>query len=651
MSKRNVYLCQVNHRYGRSVFLPYSVGLLQAYAQTFDGIRDNYDFKELIFLREPVKDVVARMDNPDVFAASLYIWNSRYTLALAREVSRAYPKCLVVLGGPHVPNDPPPDWFQKHPSVHALIHGEGEVTFADLLLERNLPHPDYRTVKGLSHRGPWDLVTTNAPRPRLSDLEKLPSPYLSGVFDGIVSDPRFTYQVTSETHRGCPYQCTFCDWGSNLLAKVRKFSDDRILAEYEWAAKHSVEMLYNADANYGMFERDVELTRRMVEVKRRTGYPQKFRAAYAKNSGERVFQISKMLNDAGMSKGTTLSFQSLDEGTLVNIKRKNIDMSNFRELMARYNGEGIPTYSELIVGMPGETYDTFASGIERLLDAGQHSGLNVYTAELLPNSEMSRPDYREKHGIKSVEVPQLFYHATPGEDPHREYYEIVTATSTLPESDWLRCQLFSWAVQTLHCLGLTQYVARFAKDYCHVPYREFYEDLIQWAEDNPSTVLGVVYSWACDFYRGMQKGELSDPVDLRFGNVSWPPEEFAFLKIVTEWKRFYRELRTWLVTDLIPQWDEDTTAIIDGVVCYQRAVLKIPAAVTNLTRTQHREIICPQEWDIRKWFADGLMEKTNTPFRVRHERVYDNLEEYAREIVWYNRKGGNMLETNVTVVE
>jgi hypothetical protein len=1033
MSRQNVYLAQVNHRYGRSVFLPYSVGLLQAYAQGQPDLNDAYDFKELIFLREPIKDVVGRMDNPAVFAASLYIWNAKYTAALTEAVRWAFPKCLIVLGGPHVPNDVPKTWFWRAAGGDVVIHGEGEETFAEILrhnllvggawlhgTEGYIHNGEIKgampEVQGITFKGPWDSPWKTSPRPRLNDLDKLPSPYLTGVFDRLMADPRFTYQMSSETHRGCPYQCTFCDWGSNLLAKVKKFSDERIIAEYEWGAKHQIEMLYNCvaegteitspfgpipieclyncdaivgwdedtqqetnntmldvvfsgvkdilrieheqgylettpdhriyteqgwkradelrlgdkvlsrvrkengskaqeeqsllagmlgtftgtdqsgtegppqrelrsctrgrsgthaveatrtqerdsserleyqtqvglcvdagqeepnepdgfghqarvfceplredakildrsrmgsrssgesrearkrvretvdsilstqgspvqvlrgleflgrlpmpiredqeprfcidatrsspvesvcreeqtcrtrprallaqghqgrtegivrlsrggmesihrlgryslerspsgkdssvcwstvqaivpagrartydvihaipthnffangilvancDANYGMFERDVELTRRMVDVKKRTGYPVKFRAAYAKNSGERVFQISKMLNDAGMSKGTTLSFQSLDEGTLVTIKRKNIDMSNFKGLMSRYNQEGIPTYSELIVGMPGETYDTFAAGIDKILDAGQHSGINVYTAELLPNSEMSQPEYREKHGIKSAIVPQLFYHATPGEDPHREYYEIVTATGTLPEGDWLRCQLFSWAVQTLHCLGLVQCVARFLRGYAKVPYRAFYEALLDWGQKNPHSVWGKNLLWAEDFFGGMQHGELNDPVDLRFGNVSWPPEEFGFLKIVTERNWFYRELRRAMGTLDIPK-DEIMGEILDDLFRYQQSVLRVPYVEVSAF---------PQRYDIHGFLnglGDGQLSATvqgDQPLigadtrlhSVVHGNVHQNLEDYAREVVWYGRKGGAFLEKNVVV--
>ena len=102
--------------------------------------------------------------------------------------------------------------------------------------------------------------------------------------------------------------------------------------EYDWMAKNRIEVLYNCDANYGLFPEDQELTDALVETKARTGWPKKFRAAYAKNSNERVFDIAKKLNDAGMSKGVTLSLQSLDDLTLDLIKRRNMKINDFSSL-------------------------------------------------------------------------------------------------------------------------------------------------------------------------------------------------------------------------------------------------------------------------------------------------------------------------------
>jgi radical SAM superfamily enzyme YgiQ (UPF0313 family) len=607
--KLKVWLCQVNNTFGLSAFLPYSVGLLQAYALKDDVVREHYEFCGFVFLREDIASCVARMGRVDVFAASLYIWNANYTKALAKAVKEANPDCLIVLGGPHVPVRSE-GFFQQHPWADVLIHYEGEETFREVLKER-LGNPSivtgpipYSEVKGVSVRLPFSNDTHKTPdRPRMTDLDRIPSPYLTGLFAGLMKLD-YDWHGSSETSRGCPYSCSFCDWGSNILAKVKAFSTERLVEEYDWMGRHSIDLLYNCDANYGILARDLDLTERMIKVKQKYGYPNKFRAAYAKNSNEKVFQISKMLNDAGMSKGTTLSFQSMDDATLRIVKRKNIEVKDFKSLMTRYREHNIPTYSEIIVGLPGETYDSFADGLDTLLEAGQHESINVYTCEVLPNSEMNHPEYKEKHGIKTVVTPQLFYHATPSQDPYREEYELVIETKALPPDDWMKCQLFAWIVQSFHCLGLTRLVAIFMRHYAGMRYREFYAALLNHAKSQSIvTVLYRLILEAHRFYSEMREGRTPELIDLRFGNITWPPEEYTYLLACVNAGEFYDCIFGFLASGLV----------LEGV----------PVSVDT---------------------ADAIIE-----FQTRHLAFprEGEEEEWAKREVWYGRKGKTTLTDDV----
>ena len=200
IAKKRIWLAQVNSLFGRSCFLPYSCGILQAYAQSIPEIREAYDFCGFAFIREPIEDVVRRMGRVDVFGGSVYCWNAAYTLALAKAVKEANPGCLVVLGGPHVPNKSE-GYFVKHPFADVLVHGEGEETFAELLLGRIGLHGP---VDGISFKGCSSSTVKTNPRPRKDNLDELPSPYLTGVFDELMRQP-YEFHASQETHRGCPF--------------------------------------------------------------------------------------------------------------------------------------------------------------------------------------------------------------------------------------------------------------------------------------------------------------------------------------------------------------------------------------------------------------------------------------------------------------
>ncbi len=77
-----------------------------------------------------------------------------------------------------------------------------------------------------------------AARDRIADLDSLPSPVLTGLFDGFIPAGGERAGLILETNRGCPYGCTFCDWGSATLSRIRQFDLDRVFAELDWCAEH-----------------------------------------------------------------------------------------------------------------------------------------------------------------------------------------------------------------------------------------------------------------------------------------------------------------------------------------------------------------------------------------------------------------------------
>ena len=626
--KRNVYLAQVNNRYGRSAFLPYSVGLLHAYAQGDEEIRSSYRFPEILWWREPPDTVVSRMREwpPDVLGVSCYIWNWEYSKALSSAVKREYPGCLVVAGGPHVPEDVPVGFFQYHPFFDILVHHEGELSFA-LILKGRLADDAIPQVPGTTFPN-RDGTARSIPSASRTQLERIPSPYLTGVFDELITKPNVDWDASQETHRGCPYACTFCDWGSAVFTKVRRFPEDRIYTEYEWMAAHGIGLLYNCDANYGLFPRDVELTQQLAALKQQHGFPQQFRAAYAKNSNKRVVQIGKILNDAGMCKGVTLSFQSLDPHTLRLIKRKNMDINDFSGLVATYKAAGIPTYTELILPLPGETYDSFCDGVDTLLDAGQHDALNIYPCMILPNSEMSQPGHRELHGIQSVVVPDLGDHTVPANDPYQETKGLVVATATMPLEDWRRAYVFGLIVQGFHSMGLTQYAAITVRAFA-VTYRQFYE--------RPIIQIPDAARRAGESADRLAGGEPVTEVLPLFGSTTWTPEESLFLTCIqddSQRAELRLELKKLLV-DLLRNCTSDPEGLARDVMVFQDAIVANPQSPRRQTVSLR--------YDLPTFFASNdveyLLHERPGKFEFSHPSAYGgDYERYAREVVWYGRK-------------
>jgi len=168
------------------------------------------------------------------------------------------------------------------------------------------------------------------------------------------------------------------------MNKMRRHDLDKTIQEIEYMGTHKVEDIYISDCNFGIFKRDLELAKKLVESKKKYGYPKRVRIQFAKNSNDTVFEISKLLHDNDMLWGTTLSMQSVDMNVLEAVARQHIGISNYKKLKDRYLEARIPTYTELILGLPLETRDSFINGICTLFDIGIHDDIRVFELALLP---------------------------------------------------------------------------------------------------------------------------------------------------------------------------------------------------------------------------------------------------------------------------
>ena len=202
-----------------------------------------------------------------------------------------------------------------------------------------------------------------------------------------------------ETNRGCPYGCTFCDWGSATASKIRKFDLDRVLAELEWTAKAKTAAISIADANFGLFPRDVDIARKAAALKKETGYPRGFGGNYAKNTVTHMRQIIDVLAEGNILSLGTLSLQSMDENTLDVINRANIKTEKYDALAVEMRNSDLALTAELMMGLPGSTLHSFREDLQQCIDRELPARVNMTT--LLVNSPMNDPEYIKKHEIKT----------------------------------------------------------------------------------------------------------------------------------------------------------------------------------------------------------------------------------------------------------
>ncbi len=628
-------MVQPNSQYGNSVYFPYAAGSLIAYAFKNESIESEYSFKGFVYKKIDIDKVLASMEEPCFVGFSCYVWNYEYNKVLAQKIKEKYPQCKIAFGGHQVNRDSD---VLKTDFVDYCLFGEGEEIFKKLLLSF-IGKESIEKIPNIMYKKDGEIFFTEKMR---VDIPERISPYLEGYFDELVEKEELAFSAILETNRGCPNKCAFCDWG-NEKAKVRLYDIETVRAEIDWMSEKKIEYCYCADANFGLFERDEDIIEYMIEKHDENGFPEKFQATYSKNNSETVFRINKRLNDVGMCKGATLSFQSLHQHVLDNIYRKNMPIESFHELMSLYNKNGIGAYSEIILGLPGETYESFRDGMEQLLEGGQHMSINFFNCELLMNSIMNDPEYMKKYEIEYAVTEQHQYHVVPNRKDITEFSRIVVSTSTMSKEMWIKSNIFAVFVRAFHNLGLLQCLAIYLYHEKKIKYSDFYSDLILYAQENPENICGKIHLWLEEKYKEVlsNSGSLTCTEDA-YGELTWPLDEGAFLKAMKDRDIFYEETKEFLIKYF------DDKELFENLLSYQKNIVKNP---------YFKGTVLSLNYDFYSYFSN-IYSNTYKPLKKRKHSIKidssdtpSDLPEYAKRVVWYGRKGGQNIIKKIEYID
>ena len=636
--KKNVYFVQADITVdvkGKSAYLPYTAGVLVASAFQSDAVKEKCCFKEFIFYRENIEAVVSRLVEPAFMGFSCYSWNSEYNKRLAKAVKDKFPDCLIVFGGHDVPDDF--ELLKENNFIDVLCHGEGEETIRNLLEAYSLDKT-FENVANISYRVSEGEYSRTHSAPQLT-LD-YPSPYLEGWFDDIIrSHPDTTFNATMETSRGCSHRCAYCDWADSK-SKTRFAPFERLIKEMRWMSKHKIAFVWGADANFGLNDRDLEIVDELIKIKNETGYPERIRWNYAKNNFENVFTIVKKLKDCNLDRiGATLSFQSLSPEVLKNIGRANASLDFYKELLAAYRKENMRCYSEMILGMPGETYESFTKGIATLFEIGQHFVFDVYSCIVLPNARMNQPGYIKKHGIKTVRQEMLRDHASASSFDIPEYNNIIVETNTMSREMWIRSTVFYWMTKMLHGSGFIRAFAIYLYYEMGIGYDKFYDEVLDYFEENKDLFVSSLYSEVKNRTEDISLGKKINALVFKpSGDIHWTECEYVALKALEKFDLFFEEMEPFLKKFNIP---ED---VYNDLMAYQKAIIRRPG-------DKEQEISL--KYDLHNYFERiylneyHKLEKREHKLLLTDSTVYDNWPDFSRFVVWYGKMGWSSYKDNI----
>ena len=443
---------------------------------------------------------------PDIIGFSNYIWNSSLTDVYLKTIKEICPNTITVAGGPNFPTDlkEQNEYLSKRPWIDFYIVKEGEHAFYSLinyLIDKKITKIQEINEKNYSDElsdlpnlvfKKNNIFVSSKRIERIMDLSEIPSPYLSGRLDEFLDGKLLPI---TQTNRGCPFTCTFCTEGQSYWTKVRRKPRDIVEGEVKYISnkmnslpvtKKRTDLLI-ADSNFGMFEEDLDTCRVIADEQKKNNYPKYINVATGKNKKERVLEAAKIVNGAMKLAG---SVQSLDPEVQENIKRKNISSDQVVDMALKSSEIGANTYSEVILGLPGDTKEKHFQTLKTLVES-DFTTLSMYQLMILPGTELGSQETKNKYKMDTRfrVVPRCYgtYNILDKDMSVSEIEEICVSTNTLSFNDYLECRKMNLIINIFYNDGIFDGIIKLLRTY------------------NIS-----IWSWLEQIYENSKKEEFSD---------------------------------------------------------------------------------------------------------------------------------------------
>ncbi|MDZ4254868.1 MAG: radical SAM protein [Sulfuritalea sp.] len=312
--------------------------------------------------------------DPDVVGFSTYIWSFPFFVEVARLVKEDDPGRLIVFGGPSAR----PSMLNQAPFraargwVDALVINDGELTFSEIVASGDRSPQALAQVPGLALPAAAGWMETPA-RPAV-DLNAMPSPYeMDLVTHGGLA--------VLQTYRGCPFTCSFCEWGT-LESPRRVRGVDELCREFDGMARQPVDGAILVDAGLNLnphsFRNLREATQRHGFFENRNLICEVYPAKVKKEHIDFLGSIGQSLVGIGL--------QSFDNEVLAHVER-SYDEARFEQTM--YELKSVAAVAvEIILGLPGDSPENFRRSFERARSLP--CALRVYHCVVLPSALMVR---------------------------------------------------------------------------------------------------------------------------------------------------------------------------------------------------------------------------------------------------------------------
>ncbi len=333
----DIVLTTLNAKYIHAAFglryLLANLGALRpdAAIAEFDINQRPLDIAEALLAREP-----------KIIGFGIYIWNVTETTEVIATIKRVRPDITVILGGPEVSYETEEQAIVQ--MADYVIAGEADLKFAEIC------------GRLLAGERPAAKIMP-APLPEFSQL-KLP-------YDLYTDDDIAHRVIYVEASRGCPFTCEFCL--SSLDIPVRQAPLPGLLANLQRLLERGVKQFKFVDRTFNL---NLATSRALLEFfleRQRPGLflhfemipdrlPEALREVIAR------FPPGALQFEVGV--------QSFNDDVCRLISRRQDTRKLEENFQFLRQGTGVHIHADLIVGLPGETVESFGAGFDRLIALG-----------------------------------------------------------------------------------------------------------------------------------------------------------------------------------------------------------------------------------------------------------------------------------------
>ncbi len=343
----DILLATINARYHHT-----SLGLRYLFANLAE-LQPQSEIVEFVLGKNP-RDIAETLlaKKPKIIGLGVYIWNTNQTFEVISHLKKISPEVILVLGGPEISYES--EKQNLFPLTDYVIQGESEFLFRDLC--REILNEEVLNGKLVVGTRPEKLSSRKLISGSLPEINDIKFPY-----DYYSNEDLAHRVIYVEASRGCPYKCEYCL--SSMEESVRNFDVNLFLAETQ-------KLLDRGARNFKFLDRTFNLrpsiSCRILEFfleRRELGLFLHFEMVPDRLPEEIRTLIKKF------PKGSLqfeIGVQTWSPIVATNVSRRQDYLKIEENFQFLREQTGVHTHADLIVGLPGETKESFARGFDVL---------------------------------------------------------------------------------------------------------------------------------------------------------------------------------------------------------------------------------------------------------------------------------------------